>query len=138
MLQHIELAQGEIKIVLGPYAKGKMSLKSLGISNKDLVLKDGILKLIFEFATTGNNYFSAPAIELTSKDTIEANFWSCEFNYIDVLDKVTYEEHSATIHLDRDRLMSLESRHYNQLILKAEVSKATRLVANKSHFNFFD
>ena len=137
MKNNVELTRGEIRVALGPYAKGKLSLKSFGLSDEDMSLKGKPLRLVFEMATTQNNYSKKPELVLTYKEDVEAAYCQCDFNKVTVAEHINQEKSTTTILLNREKLSNLENHHNNTLTLQADFAKAPQIDAAKSYVNFF-
>lgn len=138
MGQLVEVNQGEIKIKFSSPTQGKISFKELGITNDQLGLKGGFLRLLFDFEGIGeHNYFAVPTIEISYKENCAETHWQCDFNEQTILDKSDHHGHSTVLLLDRKKISSLEHHHQNKLVVHAEFPEAVHLVAESSYVNFF-
>jgi hypothetical protein len=91
MGQLIEMNQGEIKVKFTSPTKGKITLKDLGISDEQLVLDGGFLRLIFDMEGIGeHDYFAVPTIEIAYQENCAETHWQCDFNKETILDKADH------------------------------------------------
>lgn len=138
MGQLIEINQGEIVVKFTSATKGKITFADLGISDEQLVLDGGFLRLRFDLEGIGeHDYFAVPTIEVTYKENSAETHWQCEFNGEMILDKMDHHGHSSVLLLNRKKLAELEHRHENELIVHAEFPIAVHLIAADSYINFF-
>ena len=135
-MNHIELTQGEIKINLTEYSKGKLTFKELGIEN-DYSLEGGHLRFVLDLSKKGEaNYFQVPTLEFTYSDNVPETHWQVEFNGEIVLDKNDHFGHSTILLLNRKKLEDLQQHHENILVLHAELPKEVSLITEKCTLNF--
>lgn len=138
MGQLIEVNQGEILVKFTSPTKGKITFKDLGIMDEQLVLNGGFLRLRFDLEGIGaHDYFAFPTIEVSYKENCAETHWKCEFNGETILDKMDHHGHSTVMLLAKKKLISLEHRHENELIVHAEFPEAAHLIAEDSYINFF-
>lgn len=138
MGQLIEMNQGEISVKFTSPTKGKISLKDMGISDNQLELEGGFLRLKFDFEGIGeHDYFAVPTIEIAYKENCAETHWQCEFNEETIVDKFDHHGHSTVMLLDRKKISSLEHHHQNKLIVHAEFPEKVHLLASDSFINFF-
>jgi hypothetical protein len=138
MGQLIEVNQGEIKVKFTFPTKGKITFAALGITDDQLVLEGGFLRLLFDMEGIGeHNYFAVPTIELTYKENCAETHWQCDFNEEKILDKTDHHGHSTVLLLDRKKISALEHHHQNKLIVHAEFPEKVHLLAKDSFINFF-
>lgn len=138
MGQSIEVNQGEIKVKFTSPTKGKLTFKELGISDNQLVLDGGFLRILFDMEGIGElDYFAVPTIEIAYKENCAETHWQCDFNGEKILDKMDHHGHSTVLLLDRKKLGELEHRHENKLVIHAEFPEKVHLVAEDSFINLF-
>ncbi len=138
MGQLIEINQGEIKVKFTSPTKGKITFEALGISDEQLVLDGGFLRLLFDMEGIGeHDYYAVPTIELSYKENCAETHWQCDFNDVQILDKSDHHGHSTVLLLDRKKISSLEHHHQNKLIVHAEFPEKVHLIAKDSFINFF-
>jgi hypothetical protein len=138
MSEQVELNQGEIKINFSSPSAGKISFKELGIKDEDLVFKNGLIRMVFDFEGIGeHHYFKVPIIEFGYQENMAETHWICEFNDQTILDKTDHHGHSTIMLLDRKKLSELEHHHENKLIVHAEFPQGAHVLAEKSFINFF-
>lgn len=138
MGQIIESNQGEIKVEFKSPTKGKVTFKELGISDDQLVLEGGFLRLVFDMEGISElDYFAVPTIELAYQEKCSETHWQCDFNKETILDKTDNHGHSTVLLLDRKKISSLEHHHKNQLVVHGEFPEKVHLIANDSYINFF-
>lgn len=139
MKESIELNQGEIKIELNATSKGKITFKDLGLTDDDLVMESGLLRLVFEIKEiSANHFFKMPTIEVAYKEEVGETHWQCDYNNETILDKMDHHGHSTVILLSRKKLDELEHRHENTLVLHAEFPQKVHLKAADSYINIFN
>jgi hypothetical protein len=118
--------------------KGKITFKELGISDDQLVLGGGFLRLLCDMEGVSElDYFAVPTIEIAYKENCAETHWQCDFNGERILDKTDHHGHSTVLLLDRAELSQLEHRRENELIVHAEFPEKVHLVAENSFINFF-
>ncbi|MDC3252686.1 hypothetical protein OAU25_00365 [Crocinitomicaceae bacterium] len=138
MGQLIEINQGEVLVKFTSPTRGKITFKDLGITDDQLVLEGGFLRLRFDFEGIGTyDYFAVPTIEVSYKKNCSETHWQCEFNGETILDKTDHHGHSTVMLLSRKILMDLEHRHKNELIVHAEFPEGVNVIAEDSYINFF-
>ena len=138
MGQLIEVNQGEIKFKFTSPTQGKVSFRDLGITDDQLELEGGFLRLLFDFEGIGeHNYFAVPTIEISYKENCAETHWQCDFNEQTILDKSDHHGHSTVLLLDRKKISSLEHHHQNKLVVHAEFPEKVHLVTDSSYINFF-
>lgn len=138
MGQSIEINQGEIKVNFNSPTKGKISFKDLGITNEQLVMEGGFLRLQFDMEGIGeHDYFQVPTIEFSYQENCAETHWQCDFNKQTILDKMDHHGHSTILLLDRKKMSSLEHHHKNTLTVHAEFPEKVHLKADESYVNFF-
>lgn len=138
MGQAIEINQGEIIVKFDSPTSGKLSFKDLGISDDQLVLEGGFLRMVFDMEGIGeHSYFQVPTIEVAYAENVAETHWQCDFNETTILDKTDHHGHSTVILLNRKVISSLEHHHENKLVLHAEFPQKVHLSAEDSYINFF-
>lgn len=138
MGQTIEVNQGEVIVAFNEPVAGKITLKELGITNDQLVLEGGFLRLVFNLSGIGeHSYYQMPTVEIAYAENCAETHWQCEFNDETILDTMDHHGHTTVLLLNRKKLESLEHRHENTLIIHAEFPEPVHLDAEKSYINFF-
>lgn len=138
MGQLIEINQGEIKLKFTSPTKGKISFEELGITDDQLVLDGGFLRLVFDMEGIGeHDYFSVPTVEISYQENCKETHWQCEFNETTILDKMDHHGHSTVLLMDRKKISALEHHHENKLIVHAEFPEKVHLIGKDSYINFF-
>lgn len=138
MGQLIEANQGEVLVKFTSPTAGKITLSDLGISNDQLVLDGGFLRLVFDLEGIGeHSYYAVPTIELAYVENVGETHWQCEFNDETILDKMDHHGNSTVLLLDRKRISSLEHHHENKLIVHAEFPEAVHIDTANSYINLF-
>lgn len=139
MTELIEINQGEVLVKFTKPTKGKISFEELGISDDELVLEGGFLRLLFDMEGIGeHHYFAVPTIEVSYKENCAETHWQCDFNEETILDKTDHHGHSTVILLNRNKLSELEHHHKNALIVHGEFPQAVHISAKDSYINFFN
>ncbi len=134
----IDINNGEVKVKFTKPVKGKVTLKDLGLSNDDLNLESGLLRLVFDLEGIGeHHYYQVPTIEIAYKEEVAETHWQCDFNDTTILDKMDHHGHSTVILLNRKTLNELEHRHENTLVVHAEFPQKVHLDVDKSYINLF-
>ena len=65
MGQVIEIEKGEIKVKFTGDASGKYTFEELGLTNEQLVLEGGFLRLVLDLeGVNALNYYAVPTIEV--------------------------------------------------------------------------
>lgn len=138
MGQTIELNEGEIKVKFSGEASGKISFKELGLTDDQVTLDGGFLRLVLELTNVDTmNYFAVPTIEVGYAENTSETHWQCEFNEETILDKMDHHGNSTILLLDRKKLEGLEHRHENTLIVHAEFPEAVHLSTENSFIHLF-
>lgn len=138
MGQLVEINQGEIIVKFLTPTKGKVSFSDLGLTNEQLILDGGFLRLKFDLEGIGeHDYFAVPTLEVSYMEDCAETHWQCEFNGETILDRTDHHGRSTVMLLNRNKLSELEHHHENQLIVHAEFPIAVHLIAKDSYINFF-
>jgi hypothetical protein len=138
MGQEIEINQGEIKVKFNSPTEGKLSFKDLGITDEQLVIDSGFLRLQFDMEGIGeHDYFQVPTIEVSYKENCAETHWQCDFNKEIILDKMDHHGHATVLLLDRKKISALEHHHENRLTVHAEFPEKVHLIAEDSYINLF-
>ena len=138
MSQIVEINQGEIKINFTLPISGKISFKELGLNDEDLIFKNGLIRLVFDFEGIGeHHYYKVPLVEISYQENMSEIHWQCDFNEETILDKTDHHGHSSIILLNRNKLKELEHRHQNKLIVHGEFPEPAHIISEKSFVNFF-
>jgi hypothetical protein len=138
MGQLIEINEGEVLVKFTSPTAGKVTFKELGISNDQLSLEGGFLRLVFDLEGIGeHNYYAVPTVEVAYAENVGETHWQCDFNEETILDKMDHHGHSTVLLLDRKKISSLEHHHENKLIVHAEFPEPVHLDADKSYINIF-
>lgn len=138
MGQLIEVNQGEVIVKFTAPTKGKITFEELGITDDQLVLDGGFLRLLFDMeGISEHDYFAVPTVEIAYNEKVAETHWQCEFNGETILDKFDHHGNSTVLLLNRDKLSSLEHHHENKLIIHAEFPEKVHLSASGSYINFF-
>ncbi|GAB5418087.1 MAG: hypothetical protein Crog4KO_31670 [Crocinitomicaceae bacterium] len=138
MGQKVDITPGEINIAFDAPNSGKVTLKELGVTDDQLTLKSGFLRLVFNLSGIGEHqYYQMPTIELAYRENCSEIHWQCEFNEETILDTLDHHGHTSVLLLNRKKLESLEHRHENILIVHGEFPEPVHLSAENSYINFF-
>lgn len=138
MGQIIEVNPGEVVVKFTSPTKGKISLAQLGITDDQLVLEGGFLRLKFDMEGIGeHDYFAVPTVEIVYEENCGETHWQCDFNGETILDKLDHHGHSTILLLDRNKLSELEHRHENELVVHAEFLEPVHIKTADSYINFF-
>ena len=138
MGQLIEINQGEVVVKFTSPTTGKVTFEDLGITDDQLVLDGGFLRLKFDMEGIGeHDYFAVPTVEVAYKENCAETHWQCDFNGKTILDKTDHHGHSTVLLMSRNKLSELEHRHENELVVHAEFPEAVQLIASDSYINFF-
>lgn len=138
MKQEIDVFEGELKINFTEALTGKISFHQLGLTNDQLSVKSGFLRLVFDLSAIAElDYFAVPTIEFSYEQNLAETHWQCEFNGKTILDKVDNHGNSTVILLDRSKMSELEQHHENQLIIHAEFPGEVDFVAERSFIQLF-
>ena len=138
MGQLIEINQGEVVVKFTSPTKGKITFEELGITDEQLILNGGFLRLKFDMQGIGkHDYFAVPTVEVAYKENCSETHWQCDFNEETIVDKLDHHGHSTVLLLNRNKLSELEHRHENELIVHAEFPETVHIIASESYINFF-
>lgn len=138
MGQLIEINEGEVLVKFTSPTSGKVTFADLGISNDQLELQGGFLRLVFDLEGIGeHSYYAVPTVEVAYRESVGETHWQCEFNDETILDKMDHHGNSTVLLLDRNKISSLEHHHENKLIVHAEFPEAVHLDADNSYINLF-
>ncbi|MCS7072969.1 MAG: hypothetical protein NZ108_00730 [Bacteroidia bacterium] len=134
-----ELNPGEIRFRFEALQAGKISFANLGLQDKDLVIKGGNLRIVFDFGALGDiHFFKSPTIEFHYHEKISESSWQAEFNGEVVSDKNDHSGSHTLILLNRNKLNELRHRHNNQLIIRGDLPQEVTLVAKDTYFNLLE
>lgn len=134
-----EVIAGEIQIKFNEAISGKQTFQDLGLSDEQLSLEGGLLRLVFNFDKIGDHaYFKVPTIEVAYQEEVAETHWICEFNGTTILDKNDHHGRSTVMLLNRNKITELEQHHENKLVVHAEFPAAVHLLAEGSYINFFN
>ena len=134
----VELNSGEIKLKFNAPISGKVSFADLGLSNEDLIIDGGFMRLVIDIEGIGeHDYFQVPTFEITYKENLGETHWQCDFNRETILDKMDNHGSSTVILMDRKKIKSLEHHHENKLTLHAEFPEKVHISAKDSYLNLF-
>lgn len=79
MEQLIEINQGEIKVNFTSPTVGKLTFEDLGLSDDQLALDGGFLRLIFGMEGIGeHSYFAVPTVEVAYAEKCAETLWQCD------------------------------------------------------------
>ena len=138
MGQKVEINQGEVIVKFNSPTAGKISFEDLGITDNDLVLDGGFLRLLFDLEGIGeHDYYAVPTVEVAYRETCSETHWQCEFNEETILDKMDHHGSSTILLMNRKKLSQLEHHHENKLIVHAEFPEKVHIDTAKSFINFF-
>ena len=138
MGQLIEINEGEVIVKFTSPTAGKITFRNLGITDEQLVLSGGFLRLVFDMEGIGeHSYYAVPTIEVAYNENVGETHWQCDFNEETILDKMDHHGHSTVMLLDRKKISSLEHHHENKLIVHAEFPEPVHINTEKSFINFF-
>lgn len=138
MGQLIEINQGEVQVKFTSPTAGKISLNELGITDENLVLEGGFLRLLFDLEGIGeHDYYAVPTVEIAYKENCKETHWQCDFNGETILDKMDHHGNSTVMLLARKKLEALEHHHQNKLIIHAEFPEKVHIDTKRSYVNFF-
>lgn len=138
MKNTVEINHGEIKLKFNEPISGKVSFSELGLSDNNLTLSNGFLRLVIDIEGIGkHSYFQVPTIEIKYKENLAKTHWQCDFNRETIVDKIDNHGNSTVILMDRKKLENLEHHHENKLILHAEFPEEVHILSNDSYINLF-
>ncbi|MCR9172568.1 MAG: hypothetical protein NXI10_08760 [bacterium] len=138
MGETVDITPGEISIAFDAPRAGKISLKELGVTDEQLVLEGGFLRLVFNLSGIGeHHYYQMPTVEFAYAENCSEIHWQCDFNGETILDTLDHHGHTSVLLLNRKKLESLEHRHENVLIIHGEFPEPLHLNAENSYINFF-
>lgn len=138
MGQLVEVNKGEVLVKFTSPTAGKVTFSDLGLSNDQLALEGGFLRLVFDLEGIGeHSYYAVPTIEIAYVENVGETHWQCEFNEETILDKMDHHGNSTVLLLDRKKISSLEHHHENKLIVHAEFPESVHLDADNSYINIF-
>ncbi|HHG86595.1 MAG TPA: hypothetical protein ENJ82_17730 [Bacteroidetes bacterium] len=134
----VDINQGEVKVKFSEPVAGKLTFADLGLKDEQLVLKGGLLRLVFDMEGIGEHqYYQVPTIEVAYQEEVSETHWQCDFNKVTILDKMDHHGRSTVMLLNRKKLSELEHHHQNQLVIHAEFPEAVHLSVEGSYINFF-
>ena len=138
MKDAVELNPGEVLINMPVPKTGKLTFEELGLSDEELNLPDGNLRLVFDFeGFKEHEYYHTPTIEISYLQDVTETQWICEFNETTLIDTLDHYGHATVILLDRDVIRKAEHHHTNKLIVHADFPEPVTLSAKDSYINIF-
>ena len=138
MGQLIELNLGEVIVKFTSPTEGKISFADLGISDDQLVLDGGFLRLVFDLEGIGeHSYYAVPTVEVGYKENVGETHWQCDFNEETILDKMDHHGNSTVMLLDRKKISGCEHNHENKLIVHAEFPESVHIDTANSYIHLF-
>lgn len=138
MGQLIEVNEGEVIVKFNSPTEGKVSFAQLGISDDQLVLDGGFLRLVFDLEGIGeHSYYAVPTVEVAYKESVGETHWQCDFNEETILDKMDHHGSSTVLLMDRNKIGNLEHHHENRLVVHAEFPESVHIDTANSYVNLF-
>ncbi|MFK8038274.1 MAG: hypothetical protein AB8B74_08300 [Crocinitomicaceae bacterium] len=138
MKNTVEINEGELKLKFNEPIAGKISFADLGLTDNDLLMENGHLRLVIDIEGIGeHSYFQVPTFEITYKENLGETHWQCDFNRKTIIDKTDNHGNSTVILMDRKKIEKLEHHHENKLILHAEFPEPVHIIASESYINLF-
>lgn len=138
MKQEIDVFEGEVKINFKEAVAGKVSLSDLGLTDEQVVLEGGFLRLVFNLNGIGKHqYFAVPTLEISYKESVAETHWQCEFNEQTIIDKTDNHGNTTVILLDRTKLSKLEHHHENELVVHGEFPASVSIDTKNSYIQLF-
>ncbi len=138
MKNTVQINPGEIKLKFNEPITGKISFNDLGVSEADLFIENGFMRLVIDIEGIGeHHYYQVPTFEISYQENLAQTHWQCDFNEETILDKTDNHGNSTVILLDRKKIESLEHHHENKLILHAEFPEKVHISSNDSYIHLF-
>lgn len=133
----ITLNKGEIKLDVNVNQRGKLTLASLGLTQENLFLEGGVLRMVLNIEQANDIHFAShPTVELKYSEKMEETHWSVEFNGATVLDKYDHSGNATLLLLKRDAFSDIH-RHENQLIIHAQFTSGAHINPEESFITLF-
>ncbi|MEM1406237.1 MAG: hypothetical protein AAGG59_05640 [Bacteroidota bacterium] len=133
-----EVNQGEIRITFHTPVSGKISLQQLGVTNDNLALENGLLRLVFDLDSFRDcKYYKVPTLEFHYMNETRETHWQCDYNDYTILDKLDHHGKSTVLLLKRDEISMFENKRDNRLIVHAEFMEPVKILANQSFIHLY-
>lgn len=131
-----ETNNGEIKIRFEHPVSGKMTFHDVGLSNKELLVAGGNLRIVVELGyLEDKHFFKMPTIEVNYRENVGKTGWVVDYNGEVILEKTDPSGHNTVLLLDRKKMDALKHRHTNTLVIHGDFPEEVQLSAENSFFN---
>jgi len=132
----VDITPGEIRITA---VAGRNALQSLGLSDEQLKIEGGNIRLVFELGNMeGQHFFKNPTIEIAYHEHLGESTWVAEFNGENILEKTDHAGNATLLLLQRGKLEALLHRHENILIIHGDLPAQIGLNAANTFFNLIE
>lgn len=134
----LNTTDGELKIIMQEASFDKFSLQDAGLKEDSYEVKGGNLRLKIEMGYIQEyNFYKMPIIQLDYENNIHESEWVVEFNGENILEKKDHSGHATVLLLSRKKMLELEHRHENNLVIHGDFSEEVD-IKNDSYLNLLE
>ncbi len=134
----LRLTDGEFKIKMNKPTFDKFTLKDAGLQEDYYRVEGGNLRLKVEMGYVQDyKLFKMPIIEFKYSENIHDSEWVVEFNGVNILEKKDHSGHATVLLLSRKKMLELEHRHENNLVIHGDFSEEVD-IKNDSFLNLLE
>ena len=135
MGQLIEVNEGEVLVKFTSPTAGKVTFKELGISNDQLVLEGGFLRLVFDLEGIGeHSYYAVPTVEVAYMENVGETHWQCDFNEETILDMIHAVHLAGNLGSDVFKPFDEEEDPFHEQVVGEELISAVSSTTNEHNF----
>lgn len=136
---HVEINQGELKLVFDQAKGGKLSLADFGVREQKLHIDGGNLRIVIELGQFPNHhFFKVPTIEIAYHEKLGETYWQVEYNGEMVVEKTDKSGNATLMLLNRKKLDELTHHHNNTLIIRGDLPAEVTLSSEDTWFNILE
>lgn len=131
--QNVQAGEGEVKVTMSANTSGKRSFKEIGITEDQIKIDGGFLRLAFDFGQFHEeNFYAVPTVEIAYDKNVAETHWQCDFNGEMILDKLDNHGNSTVILLNRNKMSEFLHHHNNLLVVHGEFPADVSIDLEKS------
>jgi hypothetical protein len=135
-----DVQSGEIRIKFDEAVGGKMTLGEMGLTETNLHIDGGNLRLVIELGQTlaNSHFFRMPTIEMHYHEKVGETAWQVEYNGEVVLEKIDHSGNATLLLLNRKKLDDLTHHHQNNLVIHGDFPQEVTLSSENSFLNILE
>lgn len=117
---------------------GKTTLASLGLTDKDLYVAGGNLRLVIQFDQIGGHLYHNPTFEIVYHEKVKETSWQVELNGEVLLDKADPSGNSTLLLINRKKMETALKPRHNELIIRSDMPLDVTLSAEGCFFHLVE